>query len=550
MIDGLPLENHLSLVEKIIFQIEHNPIHRVKYINNYLNNPLLLQSDLFLKRFDADKRLRPLIKEYKQLCKAKKREAFIRDTPNFKSALEALRDQLSDKAFEYSLNTIIKKVHSDPVEGFIVEIAYHVNLLVSEFLFTNRSKQDIIDVLGHLYNSQNFPYPTAISGKGGEEKRKYLEQLSTKKQLEAINDIYRKKRDTYTFVCKVYDMGSHPAFEFKPHQVTFISKEKGEEIISHDSWRKERVEEFLNDQEEFILAYLPVSYYSFLHGSDDKVAAIDTIREELSIINHDLSTNGVVDTRDYLLLDEENKTQGSGRSNIRKVDANSVDLLESKSAYVHLTDRGNAAKAHILRYESYLSKAKLSRRVADYWHYLEIIITNAFPGERRKVEGFLPSILLVNHLYEQEELTQRYIMQSFYNPLAENYRCWGVKREQWVSLRQKALSANELLAETHNPFAIELDNRYISKSSVDAQYYCDLKDHYKLLLTEAYEQRNAYQHAGYECEKATIKLRHTIHHLVIRFRRLILERADVSGEISFAEILTCLKKEGEQLYVS
>ncbi len=62
LIDDLPLENHLSLVEKIIFQIKHNPNHRVSYIGNYLTNPLL--KDPFIKKFSTFAGLEPLIKEY------------------------------------------------------------------------------------------------------------------------------------------------------------------------------------------------------------------------------------------------------------------------------------------------------------------------------------------------------------------------------------------------------------------------------------------------------------------------------------------------------
>lgn len=527
LIDDLPLENHLSLVEKIIFQIEHNPIHRVRYIDNYLKNPLLLQSDPLLKKFDAYEKLRPLVSEYNS-CKAKKKA--FEGTSDFKSALEELRDELSDKAFEYSLDAIIQKVRSAPVEGFIGKVAYHVNLLISEFLFAHRSRQDTFDVLEQILDSERFPYPAAIAGKGEEEMRKYFNQLSVKDHLEGINGIYRKKRDTNTFVCKVYDMGSYPTFEFKPRQVTFISKEKWDKIIGQDCWQTKRFEKFLNDQKEFILAYLPVSFYSFLRGSDGKVAAIDTIREELSVINRDLSTNGVVDTRDYLLLDSENKAQGRESSDIKKIGADSVTTLENNSVYVFLKARNNAAERHILEHESNLSAAKLSKRIADYWHYLETIITNAFPGEKTKVEDFLPSILLVNHLYQQESLAERYIEMGSKNLQGEP-------------------TVDELLAEKNYPFVNELADRF-SSSNVNAQYYCDLKKRYRLVLTEAYEQRNAYQHAGYECEKAIIKLRHTLYRLIISFRWLILERADVPGEISFVEILTCLKEEGEQLCAS
>ncbi len=144
-------------------------------------------------------------------------------------------------------------------------------------------------------------------------------------------------------------------------------------------------------------------------------------------------------------------------------------------------------------------------------------------------------------------MTGKYIGRSF-ESLTVHWEGLGLTREKWIDLRQREyLSVDELLAEVDNFFVDELTVRYLEK---DQASYSKLKEYYRAILTEAYEQRNAYQHAGYECEKAVIKLQYTLPRLVIRFRWLILERADVPEEISFAEILTKLKEEGEQLCTS
>ena len=542
LIDDLPLENHLSLVEKIIFQIEHNPNHRVKYITNYLANPLF--KDRFIKSLspDAFEDLDKLIKCYNQ---SSNKNDFIENKPKFKEAFEVLRGVLFDKAFKQSLDTIVEEVCSCyPVSCFIDKISYHVKLLVSEFLFTHRSRSDTANVLEWIRGPNRFPYPADIATRGKEERREYFVKLPLRDRLRAINEIYSRKQYAHTFVCKVYDMGSHPEFEFEYRKVTFRSKEKSSEIINGVSdWDKECVRSFLFDAKEFILAYLRISYYSF-YGSVAKLTAIDTIREELSYINTTLGTNGVVDVRDYLLVDAGGKTQGSGSSNSKKIDANSVSILENSSAYKHVSERDNTAKQHILNHEPYLSAAILSKRVADYWHYLETIIANAFPGDKKKVENFLPSLLLVNHLSQQKNLTGKYIGTAFEH-LSVHPECLGLIPEKRIALRKKeSLSVDELLIEIDNPFVDELVKRYIEKDHAD---YSVLKEYYRSTLTEAYEQRNAYQHAGYECEKAVIKLNYTLHRLVIRFRWLILERAEVPGEISFGDILRQLKEEGEKL---
>ena len=228
---------------------------------------------------------------------------------------------------------------------------------------------------------------------------------------------------------------------------------------------------------------------------------------------------------------------------MRKIDADGMTYLEGSNAAVFLAERSNEAKKHILNHEPYLADATLSGRATDYWHYLETIISNALPGEKQ-VKDICSSILLINHWSHQSNRTEEYAKE-----ILRSHVYWGdlgLTREEWATLCQKEeLPIDELLAKINSPFIEEIADRYIrSYASVN---YQALKKYYTSLLTEAYEQRNAFQHAGHECLKAVTKLSYTLPRLVTRFRWLILERADVPEEITFAEILYQLKAEGDQL---
>ena len=545
LIDDLPLENHLSLVEKIIFQIKHNLEYCIVNVDNYLDNPLLLKNDPLINSFTAYRTLQPLVGQYSQIGKNKeKKKNFIEQTPGFKIALEELHEELSDKAFKISLDEIIRLIcDASPANRFIHEITCHVRLLVSEFLFNHRSKSDAIRILDDISDPDRFPYPSGVTK---EEKKEYFANLSLKDRLRAIYELYKKDRYQHTFVCKIYNMGTHPSFEFTESTVTFQSKEKSEENFRYENeWEKDKIAKFLNDGEEYILAYLPVAYYSFYYKEVAMRTATDTIRKALSLVNDSLKTNGLVDTREYLLLDRKGKPQGSGVSATSKINTDSVTKLEDNSARIFLAERDNEAKKHILKHEPYLADAMLSGKIADYWHYLETIVSNALPGQK-KVKDFCSSILLINHLSYQKNRTTDYIMTLTDDT---HYDYLWLSQEKWIALRQREVPIDELLAEVRNPLIEEIANRYICNDSKNSDYKA-LKEYYTSILTEAYEQRNAFQHAGYECDKAVIKLNHTLHRLVIRFRWLILERADVPGEITFAEVLNQLKAEGDQLLSS
>jgi hypothetical protein len=63
-IDGIPVENQLSLVEKVIYQIENNPDHFENYVFLYLQHPLLKADNRLIKNLESFNKLKPLITEY------------------------------------------------------------------------------------------------------------------------------------------------------------------------------------------------------------------------------------------------------------------------------------------------------------------------------------------------------------------------------------------------------------------------------------------------------------------------------------------------------
>ena len=296
LLDDLPLENHPSLVEKITFQIEHNFENCVPYVDNYLNSPLL-ENNPFVTSFGTYQTLKPLVDYYKQLSgkgKIRRKKNFIEWTPGFKVAFENFREELSDNAFQCSLDEVIKATcDATPADHFIDKIAYHVRLLVSEFLFSGRSKDDTIRVLDSITEFEHFPYPPGIAIK---ERYKYFTSLPVEDHLRAIYQLYKKEPYCHTFVCKIYNVGNEPSFELTNNKVTFRSKEKSDTILNdEDDYGKDKITDFLNDEKPFLLAYLPITYYSFYYGEMAMKNAMNAVRRAVSFINDNLNVNGVVD---------------------------------------------------------------------------------------------------------------------------------------------------------------------------------------------------------------------------------------------------------------
>ena len=400
-------------------------------------------------------------------------------------------------------------------------------------------------MLARIIDPRSFPYPASITTK--EEKQQYYAQLSLEDQLQTIDKFYKQEPSKAIFVCKIYQISSDADFNFTYQQVTFRSKEHGRANIKpsgNNNLPKQFIEMFFNE-EEFVLAYLPIMYHNrFSFPKSQK--AIDQVKRALSFMNHIINTNGVVDISDYMLVDENYERIGGGiTSNEHKIEVNDLNKLKNNSAYEFLDGLENEAADHIRKHEPYLINATLSKRPADYWHYLETIIQNALPRDKKKeVKDYVSSILLLNHQSSQNNLLDLYIANTIKHPsFWENS---GLTLEEWVELCENMLSTEHILSKVKNPFISEIADRYIVRDNEKINYK-KFKDYYHSILTEAYEQRNAFQHAGYECEKAVIKLSHTLHQLVIGFRILFLEKTKTSEKSSFAQILDQLKKEGDQL---
>lgn len=499
LIDDLPLENHLSLIDKIIFQIKYNFEHCVIYVDNYFANPLI-REDSFIGEFDAYHQLEPLIGEYNKK-KSRDKKNFLKGR-EFQEALKMMRCELSDNAFQRSLDIITEAVcvsestsNSESTNNFVDDITYHIKLLISEFLFanrtrseflfTNRTREDILNMLARIIDPRSFPYPASITTK--EEKQQYYAQLSLEDQLQTIDKFYKQEPSKAIFVCKIYQISSDADFNFTYQQVTFRSKEHGRANIKpsgDNNLPKQFIEMFFNE-EEFVLAYLPIMYHNrFSFPKSQK--AIDQVKRALSFMNHIIDTNGVVDISDYMLVDENYERIGGGRtSNEHKIEVNDLNKLKNNSAYEFLDGLENEAADHIRKHEPYLIDAMLSKRPADYWHYLETIIQNALPRDKKKeVKDYVSSILLLNHQSSQNNLLDLYIANLVKYHIHWEYL--GLTREEWGELCENMLSTEHTLNKVKNPFLSEIADRYIARDNEEINYK-KLKEYYCSILTEAYE---------------------------------------------------------------
>ena len=95
--DYLDVENHLSLIEKIIFQIETNLKKCSRYIDSYLTHPLIQKENKYFKEYKNYSLVSNLFEQYKK--SGKKMYKWANENPDFINSLKRFKTELKKVMF-------------------------------------------------------------------------------------------------------------------------------------------------------------------------------------------------------------------------------------------------------------------------------------------------------------------------------------------------------------------------------------------------------------------------------------------------------------------
>jgi hypothetical protein len=175
--DLIDIENPLSLVDKILFQIENNLSHCPKYIDSYLTHPFLYEDYVDLKSETLFKHFHVEIKKYKSQLKHAKKVDWIVKNPSFKFSLIKLRRSLQRSMFKSSLQSIISYLNcKHEITEHRIDFIRLTNILVSEFLFNDRSKKDLQKMFERILSKEiwYFPFSQKLAKESKEAKETFI----------------------------------------------------------------------------------------------------------------------------------------------------------------------------------------------------------------------------------------------------------------------------------------------------------------------------------------------------------------------------------------
>ena len=339
------LENHLSLVEKILFQLEYNFPKSNKYITSYLYHTLFNKNNKYFKEYKNHKKISDFFELYK---KEKDKKKWLEDNKQeFIQSLKTFRTELRRYMFKRSVDKIIEcLINSKRWNKNQNDIIYHTNLIVTEIGLKKMSTENYEDIFDLILNKDivKFPYPRKLLDSSKDEKKYFLDNLNFEQQFKGIYNYYTKGFVSNFFILKVNGIISENEFKFKYNKVKFINP-KHPDLIRFMNLVKINDKYFYDtfyEKNNVIFAVIKIKYKN---KKDAEYDAVNIINTELNYLNNKLGANAYLEKFSYITtLDYEqfsrlysNKEQGSrvGDIELKRLKFNSFNELRQIKEQFH-----------------------------------------------------------------------------------------------------------------------------------------------------------------------------------------------------------------------
>lgn len=390
-------------------------------------------------------------------------------------------------------------------------------LLVAEYFFRGYTRGEIKDIISKVFSKDiiSFPFPPHVRTKT--QRKNYLAEGTLKNQLHGFTNAFMQTRKKGVIVVKAYGGHFPEEFDFKYNKVRFLGKNHSLIKRIKGKMSEADIESFFVDG-GYILAVAEIEWYSQYSLLENMAK---TVRSELTFLSASLERDFSVDTTsNYIVLSTGMKYGGmawSSRKFDNTISESAIEQLND-NAYQALRKSKGVSVDWFLKYEPLFVLARKNNSIADYWLYLETLLSYNRP--KKLVMSIVSSMILANEKFIQDKRILTTIYGSF-SPFFGGLQLLNVSQERWRIIIP-AIRKGRLAKEIRNfayPFIQELIREYDTK--LDAAYYKKAKEYYTRILTEAYEHRNFLIHSGLESEVSKEKLIVTFPNIVIRARWLI-----------------------------
>jgi len=525
-----PIENHLSLLQKIDYQLKNNTEeYQSKYINHYLKNELLQKDDIFLNSLNS-KELKVVLAEK---INRKKFKLIL------KTQIPKLKKKLLKKYLLEVHKLIINKNISPKNARDTIE--YYSNLIVSELLFEGFSRKDIYEIpnLVIFGKTEIDPRPDC-----------FVKQIRIKPIVKTIQtQILRIEKLCYNpklklqYVFKIEDLFIDANFKYKYNDISILSptSRKMKQITPKNIRKK-----FLNFNGAFAVQDIEVNSVDI---GLNKFKS--NLKHTLNYLSSTYKGKISINQKDYHIF---NSKVQQGRITWKNI---SMHLNKSKKERFSIYNNLEFTLAHkkyskrvkqLIFLDKIFFKAKNetdnTEKIVLYWRYLESLFDYQIAKSSNKekssfIIGRVSQILITKEYEHYYNL----IIVGLTNILVNNSKALGLDRakaisEYMVDRRElnftKFMTLNEVKKNLFVWREVQKIKNYNKRREFDKSY-----KFYKSILLESYEQRNFLVHYFSYFEKSIIKASLSLDILIPRLRNIIIEsilHKDFSG-LSLAQTL-------------
>ena len=551
--DFLEVENHLSLIDKIIFQLETNLNNSIKYIDKYLSHYLLHSSNKYFSEYKNHTIISQFFDSYRSQKKETDKLIWIETNPYLIQNLKKFRTELKKVMFKKAMKNIISFLKcKHQLSEHQTELIYFTNLIASEYILNNIPKQDLAKFIPKILSKEikDFPFSKSFEIKNKDRlidaKKEFLNKRDFDNQFNGMYNLINQKHSTEYFIFKIYGIVPNIGFRFKYNKVEFFHpNDKKFNDVKAKIKEKAFNKDFF-DRKDLVIGIVKINYFTKTIGENE---AINQIKKELNYLNFICNSNAYLEKYSYLTTSDFKDLgwRWAAKESGHRISEFNVSSLNN-NVYYSLKNINKDCKNHIINYEPLFIKAKISKSPEDYWQYLETLFPKNTSGKNQVIDLF--TSLLVIDSKENNILIIRNQIIDLLHPFNTPHSLLNLTLEKQKNIHQQlqkdsGISFNDLKNEITHPLII-----YLLEILTDLKksfQYKTIKKFYNNIISECQAQRNSEIHSSFKNEKALILIDSILPSLVDRIRWNLFEEMKKNRKLNFNELLNKLKIDSSKL---
>jgi len=431
----------------------------------------------------------------------------------------------------------------------ISTIEYLTSIIVSDFFYAGFARKELDKIFRNVLENKIelkngkpktiAPLPTylhELKYKDEDEYYKavqeYLASRSFTQQFEGIYNFYKNEQKQKTFIFRLMNIRSTDRIRWLYGNVVFSNNLLKENVRPKD--RRNEYAKFFSETDK-IFAQVSVK------GTNNDSAKIKAIREISNAIQYlnlhrKLNVSATIDHSEYIMKDADSDAKYSNWATY--LHRSEKKWFDNGNIYHFLKNYSNSNVRRLKEIDSIFISGHSSLdkdvRLVNLWRYLECFIDGSQVVD--KVSKIVSkdyssqSILFYFHVIHS-------IFDEINNPISFD-KIEIPKEELRILLREdkiRKIDLKKLSEIVHHPYLTPKMKQYINRS---ARERADIvKNYYRKILLEAYEQRNFIEHDGRFNEKSIDKVLQSLPSITSRFRQIVIKSAKKAKFNSMEEII-------------